>query len=391
MKRIAYLWFKGLISETENASPVVVVDANQVVDLSATPEICGIYPGMKLVHAKKICPNLKVLPFDEKRFKLALEPIIDSILECTPRVEKLSPNELFVGIFQAEQSFLGHLKKYLKPPYRVIAGFGSNKFLAKIAALKVRREVEKGKLLPIKPLLYSSIPSGSESDFLKSLPVDFLWPLPGLIPDLRNLGFHTLGEIASAPEPVLYGLFGHNGKRVQDLSKGIDTDGVSLFVKDEIWEMENEFEPEISDTAPIENFIRYASEILCRKMESTGKTAGYIKIGLKYTDGSLKEQKREYKAGPNPEAINRSASLLLNGIKRTSRVKSVTLSAGDFKASQHSQMTFFDRDLKIDNALSGLLSKYPIRTGSLEESRRERMLRLWDPIRAGYKASPGAS
>src|SRR3990172_504861 len=140
------------------------------------------------------------------------------ILESyTEWVEPLSIDEAFLDVSaiclpERGRALAGEIKEHIwkKEELRASIGVAPNKFLAKIAS-----DLEKPDGLVV-------VPSGSELEFLRDLPIERLWGVgPRTAEPLRRAGFRRISDLwdlsTSDPRMASMGLSGLLGEHGEDL------------------------------------------------------------------------------------------------------------------------------------------------------------------------------
>jgi DNA polymerase-4 len=177
----------------------------------------GIHSAMPLRRAYRLCPEAIFLPVDYDEYIRVSESIKNILRNFTPLVEDVGIDEAFLditGVDMESEELAKKIKEMIRTGVGLTCsiGIGPNKLLAKIAS-----DMEKPDGLMII----------SEVD-LKRL----IWPLPvrklwGVGPKtekfLKDMGIHTIGDLASIPLETLEEDFGKSfGNYLFEASRGID-------------------------------------------------------------------------------------------------------------------------------------------------------------------------
>ena len=184
----------------------------------------GIHSAMASAHAKRLCPQLIILPHNSQKYREASEQMRAIFSSYSEQIEPLSLDEAFVDVSSTHHC-LGSATLIAKEMRRrikkqvgitVSAGVANNKFLAKVAS-----DWQKPDGLTV-------IEPSRVKFFLKTLPVSCL---PGVgkatAKKMTSLGIRTCSDLQALSEASLIGHFGQYGVRLYHLSRGEDDRPVS--------------------------------------------------------------------------------------------------------------------------------------------------------------------
>ncbi len=183
----------------------------------------GVRSAMPAVRAERLCPDAVFVPPDFPRYK-AVSRRVRAIMErYTPLVEPLSLDEAYLDVSEhrgdlptataVAEAIRASVREELA--LTASAGVAPNKFLAKIASDWNKPDG----LFVLRP--------GRIEAFLVPLPVERL-PGVGKVMQARldELGIRTVGELRAVGFEVLQQRFGRWGRRLHELSRGIDDNPV---------------------------------------------------------------------------------------------------------------------------------------------------------------------
>jgi len=307
--------------------------------------------------------------------------------------------------------------------FMIAVGTGESKFLAKAASLWATRKYIKGeRLFPGKKdwgyvqagkrHVLVSVQRGKEKSFLARLPLTYLWDIP---PDdmsiLVSLGLRTFGDIQKISLDDLISKLGDRAYLVKNWAEGKDGSSVKpMFIPPSITK-------ELNIEVPLSGFSLSVLENTLNEMwallekKGAGFKAMKISLSLSLPGGSSKVE-----AGKSLlytvcefETVKNIAGLLLEAIEGKVHIEeepfvggepfitSVTITLSQItKISMKNPVLVWDPgdktgkvqalSLPLKAALSGIREKYgESALGFCFEScdmRREKMLSLWDPVRA---------
>ena len=198
-----------------HAGLIVDRSGHQAMVLDCLPAAAEVRPGMTLAQARSLAPDAVVLEADAPYYRHEFERVLEALEAVSDRVEEAELGLAYVGLDGLERMHGGEAQLFealfraVPERYQPHVGVGANKFTAFVAA-RSRRSAGLTKTLR------------EAASFLASQPIELLPCSPRLLDDLRLLGLDTLGAVAGQDANALLDRFGHEGRRVWELSSGID-------------------------------------------------------------------------------------------------------------------------------------------------------------------------
>jgi DNA polymerase-4 len=189
-----------------------------LVTCSYEARALGIYTTMTVGEAKRLCPDLVIVPPDFEKYRTASSAVFELLRTYTDLVEPVSIDEAYIDI-----TAIGGLTKAVKiasdMQQRILQeldlpcsiGIAPNKFLAKTAS-------DMKKPMGITILRKREIES-------------ILWPLPVIEmhgigksteKKLNALGIYTIGDLAKTDEIFVKSSFGKHGTSLYNRANGLD-------------------------------------------------------------------------------------------------------------------------------------------------------------------------
>jgi len=184
----------------------------------------GLYSGMPLFKAKKICPQAIFLKGNFSKYKKASSQFLEIISSYSPIVEPLGLDEAFVDLTGTELLYKNFTQLILEIKRRVkkeigitvSVGLSWQKNCAKIAS-----DINK-------PDGFLKVEEGKEKDFLAPL---ILRRLPGIgqktVETLNSFGIYKVGELFLLGPQKAKLLLGRNGIRLWRIAAGKDNSRVT--------------------------------------------------------------------------------------------------------------------------------------------------------------------
>ncbi|HIX62112.1 MAG TPA: DNA polymerase IV [Candidatus Halomonas stercoripullorum] len=245
----------------------------------------GIHSAMPTARALRLCPHLTLLRGDFDRYREASRQIQAIFHELTPLVEPLSLDEAFLDV-TAVTRFSGSatwMARWIKQECRqrvgitVSVGAAQSKFLAKIAS-----DWEKPDGLTV-------IAPSQVAEFLHELPVTKLHGVgPATAKRLRAMDIVTCDDLRQLPLERLVQEFGKFGKRLFELSRGIDDRPVRTERERKSVSVETTFVSDLPDLAHCHDQLAE----LCERLEARLAHHGHPSIAgtfvkVRFDDFSL--------------------------------------------------------------------------------------------------------
>ena len=347
--------------------PVAVGGSKRGVVASASYEArkLGIYTTMPTTQARKICPNLLLLPGDFEKYERFSRLMFSYAYDHTPLVELASIDEGYFDLGERnEESFsevawtiLNAIKSSLK--ISVSVGIGANKLVSAIAS-KLN-----------KPSAFRKILRGKEQEFLD--PLENKW-LPGVGPKLatvlNNAGLTHIGMIARASRHRLARCVGSQSLLLRELACGIDMRAVIPEPSDaKSYSVQETFEADIFDEEWIGAKLKNMADTLLSKVRSDGKAVRTVEVRLRHHDF---EEFRRSESLEEPTDLESEVYPVLYRLQRKAwerrgsiRLVGVKLS-GIYDGIFQSRLSFANstRDLEQKRFLSKIVDGLKMKHGS---------------------------
>lgn len=191
----------------------------------------GVKTTMVIHEALRLCPNMILIPPDHHFYESKSRAVMQLLGNYSPIIEQNSIDEAWLDMTGTEGLFGKPVEAAKKIMEEINNGLGlwcsigisENKLLSKMAS-----EIKK--------------PMGITELWIKDVKTK-LWPLP--VTDLygvgkqtgirlKNLGIHTIGDLANYDFKAIYKAFGKQGVDLQRLANGIDDSPVKPHMSGEM-------------------------------------------------------------------------------------------------------------------------------------------------------------
>jgi len=211
--------------------PVAVtngMDGTCIITCSYEARAHGVYTGMRLKEARRLCPELIRCPSRPERYAQVSTTIMNALAEnISPDIEVFSVDEAFLDVTHC-QRLLGspetialHTKETIMEATGLpcSVGVSGDKTTAKYAA-KLN-----------KPNGLTVIPPWEAGETLKNVPVTELCGIASGIGNfLKRYGVRVCGDMKKLPISVLAQRFGNPGRRIWYMCQGQDPEPLHLDV-----------------------------------------------------------------------------------------------------------------------------------------------------------------
>jgi len=217
--------------------PVVVASSRSerslILSASHEAQSEGVFKGMPLGKAKKLCPGLTVLPPDPKVMEEACQNLARSAARYTPIYEPSRPGHIYLDLTGTQRLWgkvkdtACHLRKEIRKRLCLTGtvGVASNKMVSNIASRTIFSEGSPEGVL--------DVDHGREAEFMAPLKVG-LMPGIGRVRRkvlLEELNIIRIRQLAALDMGSLKLIFGHQAYLIHRRALGIDHTPVYPFTK----------------------------------------------------------------------------------------------------------------------------------------------------------------
>jgi DNA polymerase IV len=280
--------FYASVEQHDDASlagkPVVVGwDGGRGVVAAASYEVrrFGVHSAMPMSRALRLCPHAICVRPRMQRYQEVSAQVFGVFREITPLVQGLSLDEAFLDV-TASQEALGSataIARLIKQRIRertgltASVGVAPNKLVAKIASDLM------------KPDGLTVVIAEQVSEVLAPLSVR---RLPGLGrktgEKVEAAGIKTLGELRSAPDAVLWPLFGRYAAWMRERASGIDERPVLAEVEEKSLSAEDTFAEDIADARTLQRQLARLAELAASRLRARELMTACIGVKIRRAD-----------------------------------------------------------------------------------------------------------
>jgi nucleotidyltransferase/DNA polymerase involved in DNA repair len=343
-----------------NRRPVIIGETTEqrgaVLDCSTEAEGQGVRVGMPLRQALGLCPSASFLPPDLPRYSDAFDQILHALETMSPLVDPASLGCAFIGLnghYRDEMALGDALAQAVRQTSGLMPSIGlaEGKFTARVAAtVSASGEV-------------CLVPAGQAKKFLMPLDVSLLPCSRDTLRHLRLFGLQTMGDLASLPMEAVQAQFGVEGRRIWELTQGIDREPLRPLRREEsIREHLAFYAPLISREA----LVTASRQLLTRLLGQPamrGRAARRMTLRALLSDGRCWERAIVFReATANQEEMLCVLKTAIETAPLTAPIEELTIELSGFAGEMGKQEGFFSDDRRrqpqIAEAVRQLKTRY---------------------------------
>jgi DNA-directed DNA polymerase III PolC len=261
--------------------PVAVGGEKRGIIASASYEArrYGVYTPMPTARARKLCPQLIVLPCDFERYEDFSQSMFGFAYDFTPDVEETSIDEGYfdlTGTREPAAEIADTIRKAISQKLKITVseGIGTSKLVSAVAS----------KLM--KPAAFHEVPPGHEAAFLHPLPNKWL---PGIGPKtsvrLNAAGLAAIHHVASTPLSMLELLLGNQAAAIRQFAHGIDERPlVPEREPQKSFSEQETFPTDLTDEYYIEAVLLRMADSLFAAVREEGRSIRTLTVRVRYND-----------------------------------------------------------------------------------------------------------
>jgi DNA-directed DNA polymerase III PolC len=307
--------------------PVAVGGEKRGIIASASYEArkYGVYTPMPTIRARKLCPNLIVLPGDFERYEQFSHWMFGYCYDFTSEVEQTSIDEGYFDLTATRQPAADVALKIRKAigerlKISVSEGIGTNKLVSAVAS----------KLT--KPAAFCEVPAGAEAAFLHPLPNKWL---PGIGPKtsvrLNAAGLAEIRHVAGTPLSMLELLLGNQAALIRQFSHGIDERPlIPLQEPQKSFGKQETFATDLTDEGYIEAVLLRMADSLFGSVRDERRSIRTLTVKVRYND-MAEDQASESLLEPTD--LETDVYCLIRGLLRKAWKRRVSLRLVSLKLS----------------------------------------------------------
>ena len=368
--RVACFFFPHFVVQVEvrdndslSGKPIIIgglpYERKAVYDASKEALACGVRQGMPLREAYALCPQGVFLPLDEGKYADAFTTVLTMLANYSPVVEAGTAGSAFIDLryecpdYSRVLQFVEEVRQIIEKRLQLhpFVSVASNKFVAWAAS----RVAGSGKVMVI---------TGREGkDFLKDVPVCLLPASSRTLERLELLGIYRIGQLARLSLAAVSLEFGNEGKRLWELSNGIDESRLVPWSQVPMLKEQIYFEPAAETIGQV---LASGGELLNRlsqQLKERWQCCLRLTISMHFSNDHIAQRVFHLKeATSSRETMLRHLTQYLESARFTTPVSEMRLTLTDFCPENGRQSLFLDERLRhrerLASAISWLRQRY---------------------------------
>lgn len=330
-----------------------------VLAKSSSAKKFKIQTGMSLMEARRLCPDLLVLPPDYNVYVKASKALREYLKTYTPEVEVFSIDECFLRFTDISRERAVELAYKIKDGirerfgYTVNIGISENKLLAKQAG-----DLEK-------PDKCHTMFIEEIKEKLWSLPVEELFMVGRRTkPKLNRWGIYTIGELANADYKLISTMLKSHGRLIYDYAWG--RDGSTFKEQAPIKSVGNgstlKFDVKDSETAHA--VLLSLAEMTALRLREANMNCRVVSVSIKDKDFDYKAKQRKLMYFTDcTRDIYMNICVLFDELWDKKPIRALGVSVSDLEFSNIKQINIFQDELSLknevlDKAVDKIRAKY---------------------------------
>jgi DNA polymerase-4 len=251
----------------------------------------GIHSAMPSVRARRLCPDLIILPPDFRLYARESEKIFAIYREITPCVQAVSIDEAYLevtghlGAFGSATAVAREIRRRVREErgLTVSVGVGPNRLVAKIAS-----DFKKPDGLTV-------VPPAKVQEFLDPLPARRLHGVgPATERALAELGVETVAQLRALPVERLVERFGRHGRTLFEFSRGIDERPVETRSVRKSLGTESTYAVDLVGRPAVETEIDRLARELAEALHRRGLGGCTVTLKVRYADFTTLTRSRTF-------------------------------------------------------------------------------------------------
>jgi DNA polymerase-4 len=299
----------------------------------------GVRSAMPSLIARRLCPDLIILPGRFERYEAYSRRFRDIINDLTPDFEPLGLDEMFCDLRSLRRLHVAPLDAAARVRQRIAdelalrcgIGLGRNKLFAKLASKQAKPRVVGGELVEGPGVVWVS-PS-LEAQWLEQLPVRALWGVgPATAAKLEKLGLRYVRELAHVDETTLARHVGvAMASSLSAYARGEDLRDVVVAREAKSVGHDQTFARSLERLDEVVNALKVHAAVVARALRSESRVARTITVVVRFDDRTSVSRSQTLPFGLDDDAaIAAIATALVQSIHFEGAVRLLGLHASTF-------------------------------------------------------------
>ncbi len=317
----------------------------------------GVYAGMSMKIARRLCPEAIVIRGDSGKYSKMSRVVTDIIKENAPAYEKTSVDEFYLDLTGMDRYF-GSAKFAFELRQKIIKntglpislGFSVNKTVSKVATGEAK---PNGQLL---------VDAGTERPFLAPLSIKKL-PMVGkhTYQTFRELGVKKILTLQEMPQELVGRVLGKNGIEIWKRANGIDHSPIIPYHDRHSISFERTFHQDTIDQVKLRSYLISMAEGLAYQLRAGNRLTGCVTVKVRYSDyNTYTKQATLAYTSSDAVLINTAKELFDKLYNRRVLVRLLGVRCSDLVQGSY-QISLFETDerlIKLYQAMDKVRTKY---------------------------------
>ena len=317
----------------------------------------GIQSAMPSLTAKRLCPHAIFIRGSHSEYSYYSRMVTQIIADRVPLFEKASVDEFYVDLtgmdkFFGVQQYTQELRHTItrETGLPISYGLSTSKLVSKMATNEA------------KPNGYLEILPGKETDFLWPLAVEKI-PMVGKQTEmqLKNIGIHTIEQLAKTPAETLERVFGKWGESLWLKANGLYFSEVEPYSEQKSISSENTFDADTTDVDFLHNELVRLTEKAAYDLRDEKKLTGCVTVKIKYADFEIrtKQEMMDYTA-LDDVLLQKAKSIFGKLYQRDKKIRLIGVRFSHL-VPMTVQMNLFDKaseKLQLYNAIDNIKNQF---------------------------------
>ncbi|HEU5218053.1 MAG TPA: hypothetical protein VFU23_05305 [Gemmatimonadales bacterium] len=285
-----------LVAPALRSRPLAVAppgaDRATVLALSPEAQAAGITRGMAVRRARKLCPDLVLLPPNPRLYARASRALHEILRIYAPVIEPRGYGHAFLdisgteGLFGSAVDVAERIRREAAGRLRLplTVGAAANKLVSE-AATRAGREAFASPCVFASDIWPMLVPRGEEAPFLAPHPIAVLPDVPDdILFRLDEYQLEKIGQVASIAESELCAVFGARGRLLRARSRGIDARPVLSPAARAEYRLSHTLATDTNDLGVLHPLLRRITEGLGLRLRKRALAARRLIVELEYAD-----------------------------------------------------------------------------------------------------------
>jgi len=311
----------------------------------------GVRSAMPSMVARRLCPNLIILPGRFDRYEVYSRKFHDIIADLTPDFEPLGLDEVFCDLRSLRRLRVqplvaaAQLRQRINDELQLRSGIGlgRNKLFAKLASKESKPRIVDGELIEGPGVVWVS--PGLEARWLEQLPVRALWGVgPATAAKLRKLGLNWVRDLAKVDRETLARHVGSSlAASLAAYAHGEDYREVVVDREVKSVGHDQTFARSLEGSSELIEAAKTHAGVVARALRDQGRVARTITVVLRFDDLTSISRSQTLPFGLDDEvAILAIAEALIESVDLPQSVRLLGIHASSLlgRGDNHVQLSF---------------------------------------------------